>query len=108
MFEMKKMPNNNTQYVKSRPVITLDEGQKLLVRIYPWYNTSVSGKLFCLSDLTIHGMAVYNESDIDVLENNINKTVQYYTIDGRLQSEPNNGLNLVKMKDGSVRKVVIK
>ena len=57
MFEMKKMPANNMQYVEAKPVIKLEEGQQLLVRVYPWYNGTATGKTICLSDLHIHGMA---------------------------------------------------
>ena len=57
IFEMKKMPANNMQYVETKPVIKLDEGQELLVRVYPWYNGAATGKTICLSDLRIHGMA---------------------------------------------------
>ncbi|MBQ2169415.1 MAG: dockerin type I repeat-containing protein, partial [Prevotella sp.] len=38
-------------------VIKLEEGQELLVRVYPWYNGAATGKTICLSDLRIHGMA---------------------------------------------------
>lgn len=58
IFEMKKMPANNPQYIEATPVVTLKEGEQLLVRIYPWHNGAVSGKTICLSDLTIHGMAM--------------------------------------------------
>ena len=57
IFEMKKMPANNMQYVETKPVIKLEEGQELLVRVYPWYNGAATGKTICLSDLRIHGMA---------------------------------------------------
>ena len=57
IFEMKKMPANNMQYVEAKPVIKLEEGQELLVRVYPWYNGAATGKTICLSDLRIHGMA---------------------------------------------------
>ena len=58
MFEMKKMPANNPQYVEAKPVLTVKDGEELLVRVYPWYNGAATGKTICLSDLTIHGVAV--------------------------------------------------
>ena len=58
IFEMKKMPANNPQYIEATPVVSLQEGERLLVRVYPWYNGATSGKTICLSDLTIHGMAM--------------------------------------------------
>ena len=58
IFEMKKMPANNPQFVEAKPVLTVKDGQELLIRVYPWYNGAATGKTICLSDLTIHGIAV--------------------------------------------------
>ena len=109
IFEMKKMPANNMQYVKTTPVISLQEGQELLVRVYPWYNGAASGKTICLSDLTIHGMAVdAGATGIKDVSGSGNKSsdVQYYSLDGMLLSSPKAGLNIMHMADGSVKKVI--
>ena len=109
IFEMKKMPANNMQYVKTTPVISLQEGQELLVRVYPWYNGAASGKTICLSDLTIHGMAVdAGATGIKEVSGSGNKSsdVQYYSLDGMLLSSPKAGLNIMHMADGSVKKVI--
>ena len=57
IFAPTSLPANNMQAVQARPVITLDEGERLLIRVYPWYTSSASGKTICLSDVTIHGRA---------------------------------------------------
>ena len=73
IFEMKKMPANNMQYVEAKPVIKLEEGQELLIRVYPWYNGAATGKTICLSDLRIHGMATEATStDPEVLLGDVN------------------------------------
>ena len=48
---------NNPVAVQAKPIITLEEGKTLLLRIYPWYNSSATGKTICVSDVMIHGMA---------------------------------------------------
>ncbi|MBR1547141.1 MAG: hypothetical protein IJ637_00225 [Prevotella sp.] len=108
MFEMKKMPANNPQYVEAKPVVSLSEGQELLVRVYPWYNGAASGKTICLSDLTIHGMAVDSGTDgIRTLNNPyVVGTSSFFTVDGRQQPALRRGLNIVRQGDGSCKKVI--
>jgi hypothetical protein len=48
---------NNMLEVTAQPVITLQQGDTLRLRVYPWYNGTATGKTICLSDVTIHGMA---------------------------------------------------
>lgn len=105
IFEMKKMPANNMQFVESKPVISLKEGQELLVRVYPWYNGSATGKTICLSDLTIHGMAVDSGTGISNVKKSTGETA-FFTIDGRQQSALRPGLNIVRDADGNVKKVI--
>lgn len=105
IFEMKKMPANNMQFVESKPVISLKEGQELLVRVYPWYNGSATGKTICLSDLTIHGMAVDSGTGISNVKKSTSETA-FFTIDGRQQSALRPGLNIVRDADGNVKKVI--
>jgi hypothetical protein len=107
IFEMKKMPANNPQYVEAKPVLTVKDGQELLVRVYPWYNGAATGKTVCLSDLTIHGVAVDNTTGIHQPPT---PTTQHptalFTIDGRRQSQMQRGLNIVRMQDGSIKKYI--
>jgi hypothetical protein len=63
------MTANNPQYVEVKPVLTVKDGQELLVRVYPWYNGAATGKTICLSDLTIHGVAVDNTTGISTQPN---------------------------------------
>ena len=106
IFEMKKMPANNMQYVKATPVISLTEGQELLVRVYPWYNGAANGKTICLSDLTIHGMAVDASNTGISTVSCQTATSQYYSLDGRQNTRMQRGLNIVRTSDGRVQKII--
>jgi len=107
MFEMKKMPANNPQFVEATPVITLKEGQELLVRVYPWYNGAATGKTICLSDLTIHGMAVdASTTGIRTINNPNVVGNSFFTLDGRQQPSLRRGVNIVRMADGITKKII--
>ena len=107
IFEMKKMPANNMQYVKAQPVIKLEEGQKLLVRVYPWYNGAATGKTICLSDLTIHGMA--SNADATAVQSIAvpqQQAEQCYDLQGRCIKGNTRGLAIVRQSDGTVKKTL--
>jgi len=63
IFEGKSMTANNPVLVHAEPVLTVKDGEELLVRIYPWYNGAASGKTLCISDVTIGGMAFEAEPE---------------------------------------------
>ena len=106
IFEMKKMPANNMQYVESKPVLSLKEGQELLIRVYPWYNGAASGKTICLSDLTIHGIAVDNTTGIRSTKDVSAVATAFFTLDGRQHDQLQHGLNIVRMSDGTTKKIM--
>ena len=109
IFEMKKMPANSMQWVKATPVISLSEDQELLVRVYPWYNGSATGKTICLSDLTIHGMAVdANSEAIHTIGSQDAQDASFFDLQGRRLQHPN-GLCIAmrQMPDGSMKSVKI-
>lgn len=108
IFEMKKMPANNPQFVETKPVLTVKDGQELLVRVYPWYNGAATGKTICLSDLTIHGMAV--DAATGVIQKptaNSQQPTAFFTLDGREQPSLRRGMNIVRMADGTTKKIII-
>ena len=107
MFEMKKMPANSMQYVKEQPVIKLNEGQQLLVRVYPWYNGAATGKTICLSDLHIHGMAQDAGSvGVQSVALPTQPTVQCFDLQGRSLASFRPGLNIVRRGDGITKKII--
>ena len=105
IYEKKSMPANNPQYVEAKPVLTVKDGQELLVRVYPWYNGAANGKTICLSDLTIHGMAV-SATGISQVSTKDSKATAFFTVDGRRNTQMQRGLNIVRMSDGSIKKVI--
>jgi len=109
IFEYKKMPANNPQFVEVKPVLTVKDGQELLVRVYPWYNGAATGKTICLSDLTIHGIAV-DAGSTGILQKpsaNSQQPIAFFTLDGREQPSLRRGLNIVRMADGTAKKIIL-
>lgn len=106
IFEMKSMPANNMQYVCSMPVLSVNEGETLRIRVYPWYNNAATGKTICLSDVTIHGIAVDSTTGIssELTQNAAPVRTAYYGTDGTMRQGMRPGLNIVKKEyaDGKV------
>lgn len=106
IFEMKSMPANNMQYVCSMPVLSVNEGETLRIRVYPWYNNAAAGKTICLSDVTIHGIAVDSTTGIssELTQNAAPVRTVYYGTDGTMRQGMRPGLNIVKKEyaDGKV------
>lgn len=107
IFEMKSMPANNMQYVCSMPVLSVNEGETLRIRVYPWYNNAATGKTICLSDVTIHGIAVDSTTGIssELTQNAAPVRTIYYGTDGTMRHDKQPGLNIVKEEyaDGTVK-----
>lgn len=106
IFEMKSMPANNMQYVCSMPVLSVNEGETLRIRVYPWYNNAATGKTICLSDVTIHGIAIDSTTGIssELTQNAAPVRTVYYGTDGTMRQDMRPGLNIVKKEyaDGKV------
>lgn len=111
IFEMKSMPANNMQYVCSMPVLSVNEGETLRIRVYPWYNNAATGKTICLSDVTIHGIAVDSTTGIssELTQNAAPVRTIYYGTDGTMRQDMRPGLNIVKKEyaDGKVETTII-
>ena len=109
MFEMKKMPANNPQWVEVKPVVSLQHGQTLLVRVYPWYNGTATGKTICLSDLLIHGMAVQaGEQGVTSVSAVSSQPDQMFDLAGRRVAEVKGFCIVRQMQaDGTMKSVKI-
>lgn len=107
IFEMKNMPANNMQYVCAMPVLSVNEGETLRIRIYPWYNNAATGKTICLSDVTVHGIAVDSTTGIssELTQDVAPVRTIYYGTDGTMRQGMRPGLNIVKKEyaDGTVK-----
>ena len=107
IYEKKKMTANKPDLVAATPVISLEEGQELLVRVYPWYNNAATGKTICISDVTISGVAVDANTTgcIELTGTQIEKT-RYYTINGLQKTKLQHGVNIVQSNDKKTKKVI--
>ena len=107
IYEKKKMTANKPDLVAATPVISLEEGQELLVRVYPWYNNAATGKTICISDVTISGVAIdANTTGCVEMTGTQTDISRYYTINGLQTSKLQHGVNLVKSNDGKTRKII--
>ena len=107
IFEGKKMAANNPVFIQSQPVLTVKDGEQLLLRIYPWYNGTADGKTLCISDVTISGMAVEaGTNGISQVSAVSGKATVFFTPDGRQHAQMQRGLNIIRMSDGSIKKVI--
>jgi len=58
IFAPSSMPANNMLAVEALTTISLEEGDTLRLRVYPWYNGAATGKTICLSDVMFSGRAI--------------------------------------------------
>lgn len=107
IYEKKKMTANKPDLVAATPVISLEEGQELLVRVYPWYNNAATGKTICISDVTISGVAVdANTTGRIELTGTQTENSRYYTINGLQKTKLQHGVNIVQSNDKKTKKVI--
>ena len=99
IFEGKKMTANNPVLVQTQQLITVKDGQKLLVRIYPWYNGTANGKTLCISDLTINGV-VMDATGIAGMAENANATSINKTMYNLLGQQVTNGTKGIIIANG--------
>lgn len=56
--EFPSMTSNTVYQVSALPVFTLEPGQTLYLRFYPWYSMEATGKTLCLSNIMLHGTGI--------------------------------------------------
>lgn len=101
----------NTMYaVQYQPVVELQAGETLLLRVYPWYSSQATGKTICLSHVTLHGVASSVSSvDETPVSDALLSQVLYYDIYGRLlPAVPEQGIYVKKAVYANGRVVVTK
>ena len=100
------MTANNPVLVESTPVIAKTTEKKICCASILELTARPSGKTICLSDVTISGRAFDAQSTaISSTIGTDNTTEAYFSIDGRQQQSLSHGINLVRLTDGSVRKI---
>ena len=57
IYSPESMASGVMNEVEATPVIKLDEGDQLQVRVYPWYTGNATGKWLCISDAVIGGQS---------------------------------------------------
>ena len=57
IYSPASMTSNVMNEVDVTPVVQLEEGDQLQVRVYPWYTGNATGKWLCISDVTVGGQS---------------------------------------------------
>ncbi len=57
IFAPASMTNKEVYAVDVTPVVSLEEGDQLQIRIYPWYNGDVTGKWLCVNNVVVGGQS---------------------------------------------------
>ena len=57
LYAPTSMASNTMNEVTASPVITLEEGEELQLRVYPWYTANATGKYICVKDVVVSGQA---------------------------------------------------
>ena len=55
IFAPTSMSSNVMNEVEAMPVVNLEEGDQLQIRVYPWYTSDATGKWLCLQDVVVGG-----------------------------------------------------
>lgn len=95
-----KMVANTIEAASVQPVIELNESDTLRIRVYPWYNGTATGKTICISDVTIHGMAMDAATGISNVKDDVamsDKSSWWYNLQGQRVVTPRHG---VFLRDG--------
>lgn len=99
------MVANNMMAVSAQPVLTVEDGETLRIRIYPWYNGAATGKTLCVSDVTVHGVATDNATGVKVISSAEAHPTAYYNICGMRQKTLHEGLNII-VENGKAIKIM--
>ena len=51
------MVSNVMNPVSATPIVSLEEGDELQIRVYPWYTSDATGKYICVRNVTVSGQA---------------------------------------------------
>ena len=57
IYAPNSMTSNEMNEVEATPVVKLEEGDQLLIRIYPWYTGNATGKWLCIQDVVVGGQS---------------------------------------------------
>ena len=57
IYAPSSMTSNVMNEVEATPVIKLEEGDQLQIRVYPWYTGNATGKWLCIQDVEVGGQS---------------------------------------------------
>ncbi len=60
LYDPASMTSNVMNDVVATPVVKLEEGDQLQIRVYPWHTGNATGKWLCIKDVKIGGQAKAN------------------------------------------------
>ncbi len=100
-----RFPNDNGAYLNSVQVM-VEEGGDLTIGIRK--DVTIDGDWCMFDNFQLFYLGTDTPTGINAAGSTKAAARQYYTVDGRQTSVPQKGINIVKMSDGSVRKVFIK
>lgn len=107
-----KNTKNKMYPIEAMPMAEVAEGKTLLVRVYPWYNGTASGKTICLSNLYIGGVvskssgvaALKTDDSLryegTVLRNSNNGMMRVYNVSGVCVAQGDGCVDLVSLPHG--------
>lgn len=96
--EFASMAGNNAYFVESAPIVGIDAGESIYLRIYPWYSSAATGKTICFADVCIHGMASNQSGITDILSTPEQREVIYDLTGRKLTEMPAHGIVIVNGK----------
>ena len=68
--------------INSEDVVTVDEGERLLIRVYPWSKAVDNGRWICISDVVVSGQSK------DAAGLNVDGSITYTLADGSVDTDP--------------------
>lgn len=57
IFEQSKMVNKTRYSIRQTVALTLEEDERVYIRVYPWYNGAATGKWICADSVYVKGQA---------------------------------------------------
>jgi len=57
IYSPNSMASGVMNEVEATPVINLEDGDQLLIRVYPWYTSNATGKWLCIEDVVVSGQS---------------------------------------------------
>ena len=57
IFDSGAMTSGEFRSVEATPVVKLEDGEQMQIRVYPWYTSTATGKWLCVKDVVVSGQS---------------------------------------------------